>query len=472
MRLRAISKNGVCLMKNNVISKKILLVSLLLAVVMLLSACNLIVKDPEVDARQVIVSVGGEEVTKDRFTQFYNNAYNQEYTMQQYYQQFGMIQQINVNPDTVLDNTVTAVVRDMVMRQKAKELGLDAFTPEDEAKAQEAADTQFKDTLDQIKAQFFADTELEGEALDTALKDKAAELQIKMEDILEGAKNNLLYDKLKEYATKDVAISDEEIQADFDQKVEQAKSSYETNASAYGSTLNGGQPVYYAPAGYRFVKQILVKLSQEDQDAIQALKDELAPLQDKLDEVQAALTQYNVANADKEIEPGATDTVLVELESAVKEAQANYDAKNAELTAREAAAYAAILPKANDVYSKAVAEGADFDALIKEYNEDAGQPAQGYAVFKDFSGFDEAFLTPAMALEKIGDVAEPSQGIYGYYIVQYAADIPEGPVALDSVRQSLHDSLLTAKQDSTFTQAGDDWVAAADVKTYPERMKD
>ncbi len=44
-----------------------MLIALLLAMVMALSACNLIVKDPEVDARQVIVQVNGEEVTKDRF---------------------------------------------------------------------------------------------------------------------------------------------------------------------------------------------------------------------------------------------------------------------------------------------------------------------------------------------------------------------------------------------------------------------
>ena len=459
-------------MKNNMISKKILVISLLMALVMVLSACNLIVKDPEVDARQVIVSVNGEEVAKESFTQYYNNI------MQQYMQQFGSIQQVNITPETVLDSTVTAVVRELVMRQKAKELGLDAFTAEDEAKAKEAADARFQDTLGQIKDQFFADTELTGEELDKALNDKAAELQIHLEDMLEVEKSNLqnnkIYDNLKAHAVKDVTISDEEVQADFDQKVEQAKASYETNASAYGSAVNAGQPVYYAPAGYRFVKQILVKLTQEDQDAINALKAELTPLKDALDEAQTALTQFKDAQAaeDASEENAESEAALLALENALKEAQANYDAKNAEFTAKEAAAYATILPRANDIYAKAVAEGADFDALIKEYNDDAGQPAQGYAVFQDFTGFDEAFMKPAMALTNIGDVAEPSQGIYGYYIVQYAADIPEGPVTLDSVRQPLHDSLLTAKQNSVFTQTMDEWVAAADVKTYPERMKD
>lgn len=458
-------------MNNKTVTKKILMVSLLLAVAVFLSACNLIIKDPEVDARQVIVSVNGEEVAKERFTQYFNNAYNQEYAMQQLYQQYGMIQQININRDEVLSSTATAVVRDMVMLQKAKELGLDVLTPEEEAKVQEAADKQFADILDQIKTQFFPATELAGEELDKALKDKASELQISMDGILEDEKNNILYEKLKDYATKDVAVSDEEIKTDYDQKVEDAKISYENDASAYGKAVNGGQAVYYAPAGYRFVKQILVKFTEEDQNAITALKEELKPLADARDAAQAAVDQYKDEHKD-EAAPQADEGELVTLENALKEATANHDAKQADITAKEAAAYAAILPRANEAYAKAVAEGADFDALIKEYNDDAGQPAQGYAVFKDFVGFDKAFMTPAMALAKVGDVAEPSPGIYGYYIVQYAADIPEGPVALDTVRQSIHDALLTAKKDTTFTEAGDAWVAAADVKTFVDRMKD
>ncbi|MDD4133585.1 MAG: hypothetical protein PHN46_00635 [Eubacteriales bacterium] len=459
-------------MKNKAVSRKILTVSLLMAIVLSLSACNLIVKDPEVDARQVIVSVNGEEVLKDRFTQYYNNAYNQEYAMQQLYQQYGMVQQISVDADAVLEDTAAAVARDLVMRQKGKELGLDAFTGSEEAEIQAAADGRFKDLLAQIKDEFFPETKLSDEELDTALRGKAAELNITMDDIVETERNSKLYEKLKEYATRQLTVSDEEIQADFDQNVENAKASYESDLSAYGNAVNGGQTVYYAPAGYRFIKQILVKLDQDDQDAISALKAEMAPLQEALDEAQAAVDAFGAEDVQEATDAETSRPSLLDLENTLNEAQANYDAKKAELTAREAAAYAAILPRANEAYAKAVAEGADFDALIDEYNDDAGQPAQGYAVFKDFTGFDEAFMKPAMALENIGDVAEPSQGIYGYYIVQYAADIPEGSVALDTVRESIHEKLLTAKQDAAFVETGDQWVAEADIKTFTDRMKD
>ncbi|MDD4081318.1 MAG: hypothetical protein PHP02_07925 [Eubacteriales bacterium] len=459
-------------MMKKAVSRKILMVSLLMAIVLTLSACNLIVKDPEVDSRQVIVSVNGEEVLKDRFTQYYNNAYNQEYAMQQLYQQYGMVQQISVDADAVLEDTAAAVARDLVMRQKGRELGLDAFTPEEVAEIQAAANTQYEDLLEQIRGQYFPETELVDEKLDTALRDKADELNIKLEDVVETEQNNKLYEKLRKYTTEDVAISDEEIQADFDQKVESAKASYESDLSAYGNAVNSGQTVYYAPAGYRFIKQILVKLNQEDQDAISALKAELTPLQEALDVAQAAVDAFGAEDAQENMDAEARAADLLDLENALKEAQANHDAKNAEVTAREAAAYAAILPRANEAYAKAVAEDADFDVLIDEYNDDEAQPELGYAVSADFTGFDEAFMEPAMALENVGDVAEPSQGVYGYYIVQYAADIPEGPVALGSVRQGIHDSLLTTKENAAFTETGDQWVAEADVKIYTDRMKD
>ncbi|NLG57326.1 MAG: hypothetical protein GX540_02820 [Clostridiales bacterium] len=459
-------------MKNKAVSKKILMVSLLMVTALILSACNLIVKDPEVDARQVIVSVNGEEMIKERFSEYYANAFNQEYAMQQLYQQYGLVQQIKVDADAVLKDTADAVARDMVMRQKGVELGLDAFSQEDEAEIAAAADQQFEDLLGQIQEQFFPETELEGEELDQALRNKAAELNITMEDIIESEEGNKLYEKLREYATQDVTVSQEEIQAYFDQQVESDKASYESDPSAYGSAVNGGQKVYYAPAGYRFVRQILVKFSQEDEEAITALNEELDALQITLDEARAAVDALGGDEGEEGGEADSNAGDLLDLQNALKEAQANYDAKEAQLEARKAAAYAAILPRANEAYAKAVAEDADFGALIEEYNDDTGQPGQGYAVSADFIGFDEAFMQPAMALENVGDVAEPSQGIYGYYIVQYAADIPEGPVALDTVSQEIHDILLSEKQENTFTEASDQWVAEADVKTYTDRMKD
>ena len=123
------------------------------------------------------------------------------------------------------------------------------------------------------------------------------------------------------------------------------------------------------------------------------------------------------------------------------------------------------------MYTRALG-GENFDELIKEFNEDPGQPAQGYAIRKGFTDFDEAFVTPAMALENPGDVAEPSKGMYGYYIVQYAAPVKEGAVDLTTVKDAIQSELLTARQEEVYESTVQQWISASEVSTFPEVAKD
>ena len=99
-------------------------------------------------------------------------------------------------------------------------------------------------------------------------------------------------------------------------------------------------------------------------------------------------------------------------------------------------------------------------------------PEVGYAIREGFASFDEAFVKPAMALTTIGDVAEPSQGIYGYYIVQYAGDVTPGEVGLDTVRDELHTNLLEEAKTDTWEAAIAQWTQDADIKEYMDRLKD
>ena len=67
--------------------KKLGLLALLMAVVLMMTGCSLVVKDPEVDAKRIIIDFGEETVDKATFIRAYNNAYNNELATQQMYQQ-------------------------------------------------------------------------------------------------------------------------------------------------------------------------------------------------------------------------------------------------------------------------------------------------------------------------------------------------------------------------------------------------
>ena len=136
----------------------------------------------------------------------------------------------------------------------------------------------------------------------------------------------------------------------------------------------------------------------------------------------------------------------------------------------------AIDAAADDVLAQLEA-GADWDTLMAEKNQDPGMQSgvtaeRGYAVSADMTSFDAAFVQAAMALEKIGDVSGKIRGdAYGYYIIKYVADAQEGDIALDEVKDTIESSLLSTKQNDTYTSAQKSWVDAADFKLDLNALK-
>lgn len=115
---------------------------------------------------------------------------------------------------------------------------------------------------------------------------------------------------------------------------------------------------------------------------------------------------------------------------------------------------------------------------MAETTEDLGMQGDretaksGYAVCENFSNFDTAFTTAAMALEKVGDVSPKTEGSYGYYIIQYTSDVTEGPVALDEVRDTLMNATLTTKQDTTYQDTLTQWTTDLNPKVDRNALND
>ncbi len=453
--------------------KKRVLVSLLLAAAMLLSGCSLVVKDQKVDNARTVIRVNDQVVNKETFMQSYATALENQKMLEQLYRNYGM-QAPAVSDEEVLRQTIDATVRQIVLEQKAKELSLDVLPADEQKAADDKAQTQYDSQLSSIKTQFFTGTSLENEALDKAVQEKAAELGLDLAQLREQTSKAAVLEKVRQEAIKDVTVTAEEIQKEFETRVENDKKNYEENADAYGQKRNGGEKVYYAPAGYRMVKQVLVPFTADDKTAIDAARSALTPLTTALNNAQTALDDNDKA---MEAEGIAADELQkltdkkAELQKALDEAKSAEQVAQRNLTAALEKGYAAIAQKAQDVYTRAQ-KGESFDELVKEFNEDPGQPAEGYAIREGFSSFDEAFVKPAMALTEKGGVAEPSKGSYGYYIVQYADDVAEGAVQLDTVSDAIKGDLLKTRQDETFESAVQQWIGSSRVETFADRVKD
>ena len=422
------------------------MLALLLALTLILSGCALQRVNEEKDAARVIIDVNGETVTKGAFVTTVNNTWTQYQYYNQLYSQYGMGDIYPTDADTVIQEVADNYVSTLVARQKAREMGMYDFNEEEQADIQEKAKESYDSYLSQVASNYLTDSTLEGDALTAAAEAYIAEHGMStLDDFVKDAENEAALDKLETLITADVTVSDEEVTASLNEKAEAAKAQYETNPDAYGTAVNGKSTVYYAPAGYRMVRHILINVTEDERTAIL--------------EARSALTtaENNVKNA-------AEDADMDALNAAVAEAQQKLDEV-------KAPALAAVKEKADEVYALATAEGADFTALIAEYSGDPAMPEGGYALREGYGEFVAEFTNGAMALEKVGDVSEPIATDYGYHIIRYDADVEEGVVDTEAVRDSIRDTLLTSKKNEKSSEALQSWVDAANVKMYLEKVK-
>ncbi len=442
------------------------LLALLLALMVLLSGCALVTVDTEKDNARVIVDVNGETVTKAVIHAAVDNQLSMnEYYNQLYSSYYGVSNLYPTDEATVTAEVIDAYVNELVSQQKAKELGLYEMTEEEQADVDAKGKEYYDSFIQSVISTYMPGSTLEGDELTAAAEKYAADNKIStvdgrstLADFVSSAADEKALNKLNDYIIKDVAVTDEEIQADFDAKVESAKANYETSPNAYGEEVNSGHTVYYAPAGYRMVKHILIKVSDEDSAAATEKQTALTAAQTALTEAQTALD-----SAAEDADKAALQSAVDEAQKAVDEAQAAYDEA-------QAAGMANAKAKADEIYAQLTNEGADFDAILAENNSDPGMPANGYAIREGFTSFVESFTNGAMALANVGDITEPVESTYGYHIIKYVSDVEEGPVDLETVKDGISSALLTAKQNDVTAETIAQYVSEAKVKTYPERI--
>ena len=456
--------------------RKKALLALMMAAVLLLSGCALIQKDQAVDDATEIIRMGDKVYTK---IQVKAAAQQELINKAQTYSMFGYAYDMTdpANIAEAQEAAVKALKEDLTLTAKAAELGFDQLTDEEleavKAKAQESYDNMVNTAKQYVEGK----DEMDEAALTEAAVKMAEDAGYTMENRTESATKDAVSAKLKEYAVKDVAVTDEEIQAEYDSKVESNKETYAENAASWAAAANNGYTtLYYTPAGVRRVKQILVKFTEEDQTAI---KDANTKLSDANTARSAAQDKVDAAQKVLDTE-GITDEVKTQAEADLAAANQELDeADKALLAANQAVtdatdkAFANIDEKADTVVAQ-LAEGGDWQKLTDEYNEDTGMKdnEKGYAVAAGMSGFDAAFVDAAMALEKIGDVSPKTKGQYGYYIIRYESDEAEGPVALETLKETISSSLLNTKQNDTYEATLAQWVEEAGIKVDMNALKD
>ncbi|MBO4378015.1 MAG: hypothetical protein J5889_03575, partial [Clostridia bacterium] len=207
----------------------------------------------------------GVHVTKDSFL----NTYNYNLSYEQYYAQlmaqFGLSDG-SVDENSVLQTTINSYINGLVLQQKAEELGFDQFTDEETAEMTAEAQEEFDSQLQSIKNTYFADSELEGEELDAAVKEYAESVGYTLDYFISSEKSTHTSNRVRASVTDLVSITDDDISAALAQKIADEKSSYESSLASWGKNANAGTTTYYTPAGYRTVKYIEVAKPAADEN--------------------------------------------------------------------------------------------------------------------------------------------------------------------------------------------------------------
>ncbi len=376
------------------------------------------------------------------------------------YAQYGL--SIDDYAAEVKQQILETLVQKAVLDQKAAELGLDQLDDEALKNLEAEAAENYETYIDSYKSYFAAEDASDEEARQQTIA-ALESYGMTQETLVEQMKESYVSEQLHTFVTKDVAVTDEDIRAAYEQMVSDDEASY-ANDRSYNNARNTGATIAWNPEGYRAVKHVLIKFGEEQgkqyselQTALDNLNEELAALDAPAETSDADTAQE--AEAEATPEPRSREEIQADIAAVATQIEA---------------LYSELLPKAQQVVDE-FEGGADFDSLIEKYNEDPGMQNEptatnGYAVAAGSTTWDPAFTEGAMSIEAIGQISAPIYGKNGIHIIYYLSDITPGAVPFEEIAEAAEANALDAKISDTYSAQVEAWVEEAKPVYHTDRF--
>ena len=255
--------------------------------------------EPAATAEPVLlVTLNGQE--------FWSNNDYLEY-MISYYSDYASYYGYDISTEemasTIRQYSLQYTMRTALIRQKAVELGLGEITDENRAAMEATAKTQWEEIIQSyIEDAGTLTDESTDEDRQAARADAEAQLLTigydearYVSEYIEGASEQLLTERVQDYLTEGKTVTDEEVQAYFDDLVKEDRETYEGNVSTYEFyTQYYGQSSYYVPEGYRSIVHILLPV---DEELLASWKDLTARLEEQKEDEQSEPTETEPAES-------------------------------------------------------------------------------------------------------------------------------------------------------------------------------
>ena len=473
---------------------------LFIAVMLVLSGCNLIGIDPLMQLDEdfaklekrysgVVASYDGGEITQGEVMASLNSQYSY---MSQLYNMYG----ITMSSD-VLTNIEQSVVEEAVQNVAvARQMETRGLSLDDEKLAgiESEAEEHYKEAYDS----FYANASGENDkvrarqteydlAVSGYTKDafRAIEVAAANTEVVEQS----VRDEIKE-------LTEEEVREAYDAKVAEDEEAYADAPSDFETAMSSDEgTVCWMPEGYRTVKHILV-IPETDilaayvnarsayDDAVTKLDSYRAELDAQVeddsadeaaDQADEALEVEEAEDEDSDTDDGEAEPKrsAEEIQADIDSVEAGMDGLKAEMDKAEADCLASIQDKLDEIYGK-IEAGEDFDALIEAYGEDPGMKSEpsktrGYYVSEASTAWDKNFTAGAMSLENVGDYTQtPVVSSSGVHIIRFESIVTPGAVPYDEVKEAVSEETLESRRDEHYTETLESWVAALNPEYHIE----
>lgn len=311
-------------------------------------------------------------------------------------------------------NIANYLVNEMILADKAKELGVDTLTAEE----MDELETEYQDKLDQNIELFSKNADYgtlaEGEEISDEEKRRRGEEDfdkflanalLTRDDLLMWQRSAKINEKVIAEVTKDVTIDRSEAVDTFNDYTKTIEEMYNSDIANY--EMGGQYMQLWLPEGSRLIKHILIGLDEADSDEISALR----------------------SSGDEEGADLLRAEKLAEIEQTATEVKNMLD------------------------------NGADFDELIAEYSADAAGSKlspEGYTVVPNSEMYVKEFTETAFKIENVGEYMLAATD-FGWHIIMYNGDAVISQEVVDEYVDYIHESLLTAAKDKKYSDTMKQW---------------
>lgn len=340
----------------------------------------------------VVATVNGEELLYSEYASI-ESAYLYQYEMS------GADLSDPTAYTYVQDLALTYAVEQMLVMQDMRAQGCFALDEETETWCRENGEAAYQAALKDVMESMRTPESSDDELLVYALA-YAESLGVSEETYVDFYRTQLASVNYHNWLIRDNPVTDEDVSSAYAQRVENSKALYEHDAAAFETAVSSGAEVWYYPAGYRNVLQILL------------------PAEGDTEAEKLAYTQDTVAEIVARLEKGEA------FESLIRE------------------------------------YGTDASFNDESFFATGYQVHKDSVVWED--AFIAAAFSADMA--QPGCWSQPFASDLGVHILYYLSDAAAGPIELDDMlRDALSSLIYTERYTAAQTQRLDELAAAAEV---------